>query len=336
MNNQNEPTEQSRLYLERRAVFQSDLEDVHKNGSQEMTIRRCVSAEEATTGVARQDTVGTMQVADALADQELLQNVRKTYGRGIYLFKLWKEDLTLHSDHEFFLTSENEATEEECCKLVDPRDAQVDEYGVLMGKCLNVVSELMDEVYICPEPGPLRSELQTQLGIVLFNRSTRVMPAQDNIYRLALEYVGLLMKEKEADMKRSEEFKPVGPLVTYPGSGFISGVVCEHPGLKMIYRHWKPGEEDVISKSESILAGNIFEAMAIEEADLGGFFEGDAIRCPHCSALLSLEKVKSGEIWDELAAASAKKASEASMRADAVRKLHEEDKKRGKKEPGES
>jgi len=83
--------------------FRSALEEVQKDGHQSVSIMRCTSAIDAQTGVEREDLVRDMVVADVLSDPEFLETIRNKYGNGVYIVKLWKRDLFLHSEHTFMI-----------------------------------------------------------------------------------------------------------------------------------------------------------------------------------------------------------------------------------------
>lgn len=84
-------------------LFRSALEEVQKDGHQTASIRKYTSAIDAHTGVAHEDKVRDMEVADVLSDPEFLETIRSKYGGGVYIVKLWNRDLTLHSDHTFMI-----------------------------------------------------------------------------------------------------------------------------------------------------------------------------------------------------------------------------------------
>lgn len=86
-------------------LFEFELHDVEANGHSVIDIMKR-SATVPDTGVGHEDKVEAMEVADVLADPDFLETIRKKHGDGVYIVKLWKHDLTLHSDHEFLLQSD--------------------------------------------------------------------------------------------------------------------------------------------------------------------------------------------------------------------------------------
>ncbi|KKL71461.1 hypothetical protein LCGC14_2094680 [marine sediment metagenome] len=133
-------------------LFHLDLEEVQRNGNPKMTIVRCVSAAEASTGVAYENPVENVEIAEVLTDPAFLDRVREKHGAASYAFRLWNKDQTLHSERLFRIGSNDEETEEvKCCEEVDPRIAAAEKNAVLMLQCFDRASWLMEMAELVTE-----------------------------------------------------------------------------------------------------------------------------------------------------------------------------------------
>ena len=204
----------------------------------------------------------------------------------------------------------NEATEDECCVEVDPRVAKAVLNGELMLKCFDIASDIIGKVGFTLG-GKLLPELLTKIAISLFERSTSVTPEQGMVVGTALEYLSLLMKDKEAAIERQEKLEatiaPSPRLWSTCDLGRpLSSAVCGHPGLRAIYSYFVGGG------ARSLIA-DIIDAMT-----LPGLTEDspDFLLCSHCRSRVPVEKFKSGELWSEEAEASREAAKPAEEKAE--------------------
>lgn len=174
-------------------------------------------------------------------------------------------------------------------------EVKLKEYGDLMHKCFAEAMTVMEngDLFIrfiseteCATL-PEKQQVQTEIAIHLFNRSTRESPGQDKIFSLGLEFLGMLMKEKEADRERSEKLRAEMPIFS-TSSSFPPPGACKHPELKALYEvlEGKPYMDEVV---ESLIG------VRPPHNDINAL----GLVCPRCRRLLSVEKFKSGELWEE-------------------------------------
>lgn len=186
--------------------------------------------------------------------------------------------------------------DDECCKQMDPREVQLVLYGDFMHKCFDEAMTLMvqSDLFVADERATLseKQRVQTGMALALFNRCTREMPKQEKIFATGLEYLTALMKEKEADDKRMEELRTEMPTF----APFVASVpFCKHPGLRKLWEilvcKMHRGEEHLSSEGDEVI-----EALSVKEIPP---YNRDVLLCPQCRGLFSVEKFKSGELWEE-------------------------------------
>jgi len=195
------------------------------------------------------------------------------------------------------MAKKNKTTDERnCCEQVDPGEAEVQVYGDLMLQCFETAMAIIADLEKLPvstsRKAALSSEVHTKIALALFDRSTRQMPAQDKIYGLALDYVGLLMKDKEADMKWSEEARASSR--SAPGGFIPSAPPCKHEGLWLL-------REALMCQDELSPEGHkAIDALSVTR-EPGPDVDVSIRRllCPHCLAYVLSDMVKSGHLWKE-------------------------------------
>lgn len=210
-------------------------------------------------------------------------------------------------------TTEEETTEEEDSQPEPPDDptdrqeAKVAEYTELMHHCFDGAMAVMEMAELVGEVGELDKDLKTRIALKIFDRATMVPAAQDKIFEAGLEFLCLLMKEKEADRKREEELRGSMPVMrgTFGMASFSSSAMCAHPGLHALYDYMTGTEldGDVNTVVEDIVSNMTVGGPTID--DPGFLF------CGFCRALIPVDKFKTGELWSEAAGAAREEAREA-------------------------
>ncbi len=295
--------ETTKTLQERFEDFREDLQAALEEGSPNLSILVCMVPVKNASCVPRREVGYVMPIADVLADEEFLQNVWKKYGAGDYIFTVWREDtLTVFGEHEFKLPLNQLLLEDEDDEEPDdPRWGQIDIDGFLMLRCIEVADGIMKETKIlAPAVGQdyerfeiARCEMQARMALDIYRTVTKVVPAQAQIFAKGLDYLGLLMDEKAADVKRSEELKASMP--TFPP--FIASVpACEHPGLKALWVALTSiGTRDVGEDHIADWGQGVIDAMSFRPTLDDEYF----LLCSHCRAIVPLDKFMSGELWDD-------------------------------------
>lgn len=167
---------------------------------------------------------------------------------------------------------DNEGTEKDgSYRKVDALDM----YADLMSDCFAEANKLLKNQVRDPH-------IISDTARAIFNRCTREMPEQGKIFDKALEYLAMLMKDKEA---ASEYMPPAyAPFVT-------SAPSCQHPGLKALHLELTalsdPGVGEALNR--------VVKAMTIVGPTEDGY---DYLVCSHCRAFVSLEIFRDGTLWD--------------------------------------
>lgn len=189
-------------------------------------------------------------------------------------------------------------------KIIPGDEVKVGEYGGLMLKCFHEATRICEEAEVL-KPAltgdelkyPRRGELKCQIALALFNRSTREMPEQGIIFSKALEYLTMLMKDKQAETERMAKLRenvPYSPSVYGPVMASVSE--CKHPGLRVLYDYTRAFQND---KSMRGVVDKIIKSMIVKSlAPYGLKVDLDMLGCPQCQALVPLEQFSSGKLWE--------------------------------------
>jgi len=189
--------------------------------------------------------------------------------------------------------------DQKCCEEVpiEINNPSVEMYRDLMLECFDAASVVIEKAELLPavpEFAPVGSQVEVPAGmririaLPIFDRVTRQMPVQDKMYSLALEYVGFLIKEKQEEVKRSEEAR-----ATMKPPGFFMPVVppCTHPGL------WTLREALMCEDHLSPDGYAVLDALSVKRPTAPGNI--DMLLCPQCLAHVRADMVKSGHLWRE-------------------------------------
>lgn len=184
--------------------------------------------------------------------------------------------------------------DQECCEEVSTNKPTVVMYRNLMVECFEAASVVIELMELVPDRyAEIPADVRTRIALPIFDRVTRQVPEQEKIYALALEYVGFLIKEKEAEAKRSQE---VRDSMGQPPFGRFSAAVppCEHMPLLGMRNALMCGDELSPEGHQAIDALSLTRAPG-PDVDV-------SIRrmvCPSCQAYVLSDMVKSGHLWRE-------------------------------------
>jgi len=201
-------------------------------------------------------------------------------------------------------SEERNDEDQECCEEVSNGQGidkpMVDYYRDLMVECYDAASVVIEQTELV-DFAEIPAHLRTRIALPIFDRVTRQMPAQDKVFGLAIQYVDMLMKEKAADMKRSEELRD--SMSHRPRYGeFVAAVPpCPHAPLRAF-------REALLCEGELSPEGHkAIDALSVKRIYLPppGSPEDapdgyrDMLLCPGCLGYVEVGKLKSGEVWAE-------------------------------------
>jgi len=202
-------------------------------------------------------------------------------------------------------SEERNDEDQECCEEVSNGQGidkpMVDYYRDLMVECYDAASVVIEQTELV-DFAEIPAHLRTRIALPIFDRVTRQMPAQDKVFGLALEYVGFLLKEKEAEAKRSEELRD--RMSDMPRYGEFKAAVppCLHAPLRAM-------REALLCEGELSPEGHkAIDALSVKRPgylpppgapadDPDGY--RDMLLCPGCLGYVEVGKLKSGEVWAE-------------------------------------
>ncbi len=256
--------------------------------------------------------------------------------KGKQTMKEKQEEINEATEDNELLKAEDEAAKSAETDATPPENTDAHEaaitklfmYSSVMRMCLKVAGEVIEkEGLVSPAltGDDLKlnhkqiADLKCQIALALFNRSTRVMPEQGAIFAKALECLNMLMKDKQAEptayapfmtslpdcehpvkdkqaeTERTEKVRSEMPTAYAP---FMTSLPdCEHPGLRALY-DYSVGFEN--GSPVWLAAHNLIESMIVKSFSSQGLYGMiDMLVCPHCRALVPVEKFRSGELWDE-------------------------------------
>ncbi len=183
----------------------------------------------------------------------------------------------------------DETTEDEA-RPVGSRVAQLRAYKALMIDCFHAAGDVILETEIMTGPGiPLVTigyDVLPEIALALFNRCTREMPEQAELFSTALEHLKMLTKENEVPTG----FVPVAPFVS-------SMPPCKHPQLAALRKVLLSSD----GNSFSLIGDSVLAALSIEAFAFGheGTNPVPALACPECWASVSVDKFKDGTLFSE-------------------------------------
>ena len=195
-----------------------------------------------------------------------------------------------------------EQTDQPTDQIATP-EAMAVMYGDFMLQCLDIASGVLEKAELLPEEG-LLVELQTQIAMVIFSRCTRETSGLETMVQMAMQYLALMVQDKQAENERSAELRSSVPFMPTFG-GFLRVGECKHSGLRALYEQLDvvnpplnlPAGVDREKAGGAEAAAEIIEAMTLRTGHEPESVP--ALLCPHCRALVPVDKVTSGELWEE-------------------------------------
>jgi len=180
-------------------------------------------------------------------------------------------------------------------------------YGSFLEQCFDIATSVM-ETHEMMEGEGIDRPLQSAIAFRIFDRCTRETSGLETMVQMAMSYLSMIIQDKATESERSAELRASAPFMPSFGAGFLHVGECKHSGLKALHEQLdvdiKPPldlpagmeREGWAKTGGADAAAAIIQAMTLETgADTGV----GALMCPHCRALVPVDKVTSGELWSD-------------------------------------
>ncbi len=170
------------------------------------------------------------------------------------------------------------------------KNEKVTEHGKIMEACALEARRIMAVNFNLKESKEGLPALAQGLAIALYRTATRPETGQEEVLKMALNYLTEMTEEKKEQRETAKDFVPISPLMRATLSP-----TCDHAPLKALselYGHY--ASDVVVERADSLLDKFMLSGSGIfSEAEDGA---ERFIRCSACFLLVDIEKIRSGEI----------------------------------------